>query len=199
VRRSGSRKRGPRSVIKGTNPAVRPRPVRATETETETVNDLRPMPAGTGLIVCPGEKSGGYEIRTREGFIPTRFPSVRPRPLGESSAGNNTEGWGLPSLGYSWRQAPRAALPREPPQGLTAARISELWRVHGGSVRVAVLSGGGPGAGRWPGPAGTGPSGTARLRTGSPAPPGKASSRPQAYPWPGRPAYWPAARRSERP
>jgi hypothetical protein len=34
---------------------------------------------------------GGYEIRTREGFIPTRFPSVRPRPLGESSAGNDTE------------------------------------------------------------------------------------------------------------
>jgi hypothetical protein len=30
---------------------------------------------------------GGCEIRTREGLPPTRFPSVRPRPLGESSAG----------------------------------------------------------------------------------------------------------------
>jgi hypothetical protein len=30
---------------------------------------------------------GGCEIRTREGLHPTRFPSVRPRPLGESSAG----------------------------------------------------------------------------------------------------------------
>lgn len=28
---------------------------------------------------------GGYEIRTREGVNPTRFPSVRHRPLGESS------------------------------------------------------------------------------------------------------------------
>ena len=33
---------------------------------------------------------GGYEIRTREGFIPTRFPSVRPRPLGESSVAEDT-------------------------------------------------------------------------------------------------------------
>lgn len=31
------------------------------------------------------ESGGGYEIRTREGLPPTRFPSVRPRPLGESS------------------------------------------------------------------------------------------------------------------
>ena len=28
---------------------------------------------------------GGYEIRTREAVTPTRFPSVRHRPLGESS------------------------------------------------------------------------------------------------------------------
>lgn len=33
---------------------------------------------------------GGYEIRTREGLPPTRFPSVRPRPLGESSVGELT-------------------------------------------------------------------------------------------------------------
>src|SRR5688572_2918117 len=34
--------------------------------------------------------SGGCEIRTREGVTPTRFPSVRTRPLCESSAGKNT-------------------------------------------------------------------------------------------------------------
>ena len=37
---------------------------------------------------------GGYEIRTREGVNPTRFPSERHRPLGESSAGNPTRGPG---------------------------------------------------------------------------------------------------------
>ena len=31
-------------------------------------------------------KSGGCEIRTREAVTPTRFPSVRHRPLGESSS-----------------------------------------------------------------------------------------------------------------
>ena len=30
-------------------------------------------------------RGGGYEIRTHEGLLPTRFPSVRHRPLGESS------------------------------------------------------------------------------------------------------------------
>ena len=34
--------------------------------------------------------SGGYEIRTREGVNPTRFPSERHRPLGESSVGKDT-------------------------------------------------------------------------------------------------------------
>ena len=38
----------------------------------------------------PWRGGGGYEIRTREGLPPTRFPSVRPRPLGESSAGQST-------------------------------------------------------------------------------------------------------------
>ncbi len=33
---------------------------------------------------------GGYEIRTREGVNPTRFPSERHRPLGESSVGDDT-------------------------------------------------------------------------------------------------------------
>lgn len=53
---------------------------------------------------------GGYEIRTREGLPPTRFPSVRPRPLGESSAANNTRRWGVLAnmirgrgIGRGWR------------------------------------------------------------------------------------------------
>src|SRR5215471_11720888 len=37
--------------------------------------------------------SGGCEIRTREALPPTRFPRVRPRPLGESSAGKFTGKW----------------------------------------------------------------------------------------------------------
>lgn len=37
-------------------------------------------------LECQGVSSGGeYEIRTREGVNPTRFPSVRHRPLGEFS------------------------------------------------------------------------------------------------------------------
>jgi hypothetical protein len=39
-----------------------------------------------GRNVLPGYRSRGRGIRTREGLPPTRFPSVRPRPLGESSA-----------------------------------------------------------------------------------------------------------------
>ena len=38
-----------------------------------------------------GRRGGGCEIRTREGLPPTRFPSVRPRPLGESSVGKPTD------------------------------------------------------------------------------------------------------------
>ena len=34
----------------------------------------------------PSEVGGGCGIRTREGLHPTRFPSERHRPLGESSA-----------------------------------------------------------------------------------------------------------------
>lgn len=40
------------------------------------------MPCNAWL---PGYLCGGYEIRTREAVTPTRFPSVRHRPLGESS------------------------------------------------------------------------------------------------------------------
>ena len=44
----------------------------------------------SGPSFSPVRLGGGYEIRTREGLPPTRFPSVRPRPLGESSVENNT-------------------------------------------------------------------------------------------------------------
>ena len=36
-------------------------------------------------LQVPGLGGGGCEIRTREAVTPTRFPSVRHRPLGESS------------------------------------------------------------------------------------------------------------------
>lgn len=55
-----------------------------------------PQRAAGPFDVLPGESNGGgYEIRTREGLPPTRFPSVRPRPLGESSAANNTRRQGV--------------------------------------------------------------------------------------------------------
>ena len=39
-----------------------------------------------GLPESSGNPTGGeYEIRTREAVTPTRFPSVRHRPLGEFS------------------------------------------------------------------------------------------------------------------
>jgi hypothetical protein len=43
--------------------------------------------AATGQSTRPG---GGWGIRTPEGFHPTRFPSVRHRPLGESSGCDGT-------------------------------------------------------------------------------------------------------------
>src|ERR1043165_5085664 len=51
----------------------------------------RAGPRGPALVVCAAQVSGGYEIRTREGVNPTRFPSVRPRPLGESSVEKDTD------------------------------------------------------------------------------------------------------------
>ena len=40
--------------------------------------------------VAAGRRGGGCGIRTREGLHPTRFPSVRHRPLGESSASKHS-------------------------------------------------------------------------------------------------------------
>ena len=64
-------------------------------------DDGGPAPRGDRPGVLPGTGGGGYEIRTREGLPPTRFPSVRPRPLGESSVGNSTRrrGVGANSIG----------------------------------------------------------------------------------------------------
>jgi hypothetical protein len=49
-----------------------------------------PVQVGPRCRVLPGQSAvstgGGCGIRTREGVNPTRFPSVRHRPLGESSA-----------------------------------------------------------------------------------------------------------------
>src|SRR6476619_2476197 len=53
---------------------------------------------------------GGCGISTREGLPPTRFPSERHRPLGESSAGEDT---GPPEAG-------RADGPRSPESGRPA-------------------------------------------------------------------------------
>ena len=79
-----------------------------------------------------GERGGGWGIRTPEGLHPTRFPSVRHRPLGESSnAGKHSRviaaaDDGLHSATDSARR-PSCELP----QGRKAARVNGLWRVRG--------------------------------------------------------------------
>ena len=45
---------------------------------------------------CRDRFGGGWGIRTPEGFHPTRFPSVRHRPLGESSVGAGMRTRGRP-------------------------------------------------------------------------------------------------------
>ena len=79
---------------------------------------------------------GGYEIRTREGLLPTRFPSERPRPLGESSARDGTgRAAGSANAVRTAILASRSPARRylaEPPQGGDAARVGELFRVRGG-------------------------------------------------------------------
>src|SRR6478735_2437085 len=61
-----------------------------TETAIETMGDGRGRPRLERIGVCPDQSGGGCGIRTREGVNPTRFPSERHRPLGESSARNLT-------------------------------------------------------------------------------------------------------------
>jgi hypothetical protein len=95
-----------KSVPCAVDPSARARAARS-RTQNETTNETRagkrstPDRTATGRSgVDTARESGGYEIRTREGFIPTRFPSVRPRPLGESSASKDTEHRGVRHHGY---------------------------------------------------------------------------------------------------
>ncbi len=78
-----------------------PRAPHRTETETETETMSAPPGIRSGPTSCLFRRGGGYEIRTREGLPPTRFPSVRPRPLGESSVEKLTGGCGVVVHGYS--------------------------------------------------------------------------------------------------
>ncbi len=109
---------------------------------------------------------GGWGIRTPEGLHPTAFPRRRHRPLGESSwqqrlreyprmARRPNPRGPAPQRGAAARGGPirpgawpSARLPGRPlvrrylaelPQGRKAARVGELWRVHGGSF-VSALS-----------------------------------------------------------
>jgi hypothetical protein len=86
---------------------------------------------------------GGWGIRTPEGFHPTRFPSVRHRPLGESSKVIDATGPRrdrAPPIDLrgplTWRHL------AELPQGRNAARVRGLWRVREGSShpRTAIRS-----------------------------------------------------------
>src|SRR5215813_11903447 len=112
-------------------------------TKTETSYGELPVSCVKNCGVLADQRGGGCEIRTPEGLPPTRFPSVRPRPLGESSAGKLTvqpraRGSGAGSLAarLDWRLAPRTALSRQPPQGRKAARVRGLCRVCGGPLPV---------------------------------------------------------------
>ena len=58
--------------------------------KTETKVRVRILFRTTSTSGSPCQRSGGCGIRTREGLHPTRFPSERHRPLGESSARNLT-------------------------------------------------------------------------------------------------------------
>ena len=55
--------------------------------ESVGITERKPFPGmKNGLSDCSENPAGGeYEIRTREAVTPTRFPSVRHRPLGEFS------------------------------------------------------------------------------------------------------------------
>src|ERR1700712_1293728 len=97
---------------------------------------------------------GEWGIRTPEGLHPTRFPSVRHRPLGEFSwrdAGEITRrpqrilrdaaprhySFSADTVNSSrllaWRH------PGQLPQGGNAARVTGLWRVREGSFFVKAL------------------------------------------------------------
>ena len=101
----------------------------------------------------PEEENGGeWGIRTPEGLHPTRFPSVRHRPLGEfswvASALRATAHNILPDAGGCPVHARLSAVrytgcrlltwrhPGQLPQGGDAARVTGLWRVREGSFSM---------------------------------------------------------------
>src|SRR5437764_4303768 len=160
--------------------------------------------------VAAGQDGGGCEIRTREGLPPTRFPSVRPRPLGESSAGQLTgrrpghapgppaapgpgprrpdRGAGTRGTPLSWLETPRTAfIPPTPPGPEGSKGTRALAGVRGVPSRPARMR---SMAGE---PSSMGPGGPADpARSGEPAAPGgpadPARSGEPAAPAPGPPA-----------
>ena len=89
--------------------------------------DSRPSQSGN-------RGGGGYEIRTREGVNPTRFPSERHRPLGESSAGNLTRAGTGPQLADDPAVVERQEGRRRAPRG----RPRRCGRVGRGSSRGGI-------------------------------------------------------------
>src|SRR3954451_4080940 len=89
---------------------------------------------------CPASAlGGGCGIRTREGVNPTRFPSERHRPLGESSAGEGTGPPGRPAELGGTRGATYTA--DNPPCGGISPNSPRAGRQQG-SVSSAGCAGG---------------------------------------------------------
>ena len=83
-----------------TRPSVNiPRCVGSSRCTWRACHVQRRYPTLRGML--PSEVGGGCGIRTREGLHPTRFPSERHRPLGESSARKVT---GIGKRGRTGRQ-----------------------------------------------------------------------------------------------
>ena len=74
---------------------------------------------------------GGYEIRTREGVNPTRFPSERHRPLGESSVEDDTGSGLAEPNGHGQPPGPS----RRANTGVDLARTGLFRRVTGRHAR----------------------------------------------------------------
>ena len=91
---------------------------------------------------APRQAGGPHHMAEDRGFEPlravnpTRFPSERHRPLGESSTDNVT---GSPHR-VSWRGPPVRRHHAQLPQGRKAARVSVLCRVCGGSLFFHAFS-----------------------------------------------------------
>src|SRR4051794_40097291 len=92
--------------------------------EADPERGRSPGPVGPGReAVSPAALRSGAGGGQDEG-APVRHGAERSGPSVRGRHGFLYSGW----------QTPRAASPCEPPQGRKAARISRLWRVHGGSL-----------------------------------------------------------------